>query len=224
MQRGSPVVAPPIHTSVSSLLFIDLTVDDLQNLEFGKAQGELSLLVIVCGQSEASKRSLLASRVNTHTPANTYTHTLRTHTPCERGSVGERGIHGSRRQKWKPSAWLVLVYLPTSLSKGWTWYLHSLALAQKRYQAWDPSSPPMPVLYSSRNSITQKTLGSPNFSFPPRNTLSSSLPSPTLLPTPLFPHWKNRIACSTVHACPVRNQTALGSPPRTYQQLQIKSP
>lgn len=85
-------MTPPIHTSVSSLLFLDLTVDDLQNLEFGKAQGELSLLAVVCGPSEASKRSLLASRVNTH-PCK-HTHALQM-----RKSVGERGINGSRKAK-----------------------------------------------------------------------------------------------------------------------------
>lgn len=185
MLRGSPVMAPPIHTSVSSLLFIDLTVDDLQNLEFGKAQGELSLLAVVCGQSEASKRSLLASCVNTHPCKHTHTypantHTLRTHMPCEQGKVlASEASMALGRQKWKPRARLVLVFLPTSLSKGWPWYLRSLALAQTRYQSWDPSSPPMPVLYSSRKSITQNTLSSPNSSFPPGNTLSAYLPSPT---------------------------------------------
>lgn len=83
------MMAPPIHTSVSSLLFIDLTVDDLQNLEFGKAQGELSLLAAVCGQPEASKHSLLASRVNTHPCEHTHTHPVNTHALRTRKSVGE---------------------------------------------------------------------------------------------------------------------------------------
>lgn len=119
-------MAPPIHTSVSSLLFLDLTVDDLQNLEFGKAQGELSLLAIVCGPSEAS--TLLVGFACEHTP-------LQTHTPCEQGKVlASEASMALERQKWKPRARLVLVYLPTSLSKGCPWYLLSFALAQKRYQ------------------------------------------------------------------------------------------
>lgn len=122
--------------------------------------------------------TLLVGFACEHTPLRTHTHT-----PCEHTCLANEEVLASEasmaleRQKWKPRALLVLIHLPTSLSKGWPWYLHSLALAQKRYQTWDPSSPPMPVLYSSRKSITQNTLGSP--SFPLRNTLSASLPSPT---------------------------------------------
>lgn len=135
-----------------------------------------------CMRAARGLETLLVGFACEHTPlrTHTHTHTLWTHTPCEWGKVlASEASMALERQKWKPRAQLVLVFLPTSLSKGWPWYLRSLALAQTRYQTWDPSSPPIPVLYSSRKSITQNTLGSPNSSFPPRNTLSASLPSPT---------------------------------------------
>lgn len=49
-RRAPPRWLSLTHTPVSLLLFIDFTVDDLQNLSFDKARGELSLLVIVFGQ------------------------------------------------------------------------------------------------------------------------------------------------------------------------------
>jgi hypothetical protein len=78
----------------------------LQNLEFGKAPGETSGLVIVYRQSEAFNGSLLASLVNTHTR------------PTRKRVFPSEVPMALERQKWKVRARLVLVHLPTSLSKG----------------------------------------------------------------------------------------------------------
>lgn len=75
------------------------------------AEGALSLLVVVCGQSEASKRSLLASRVNTH-PLRTHTHT---HTSCEHTRPANEEVLASE-------ASMALEGKNGSLALGWSLY------------------------------------------------------------------------------------------------------
>lgn len=99
-------MASIIHSPVSLLLFIDLPVDDLQNLELDKAQGDEARLGIECSQSEALSGPLLASLVSTHT------------LPTRKRVSPSEAAMALERRKWKVRAWLVLVHLPTSLSKG----------------------------------------------------------------------------------------------------------